>query len=306
MRKWVLIIVFSILVVGGAVLCAIRWQAWFVTPAEPNWTGDTIEYTFTSPTDSVETILVLGDIHNRLTRANYDTLAARVPDADLVLQTGDWMERGQNYYRQLLLREWTASALDSMPVITCPGNHEYTKGVPRRLSSVWDETFPHSDNGPVGVPGASYWLDIPQARIIVIDTNPLVHIVYLTRTLTWLRQTMYSAGDRYIIVMMHHPVLSSAKGRWNPGIYATFRYALSQADLVLAGHDHCYMRHNAFVVLNTSGKPKQQRTIERAEVTDTIPVYGVLSLHANPSTLHFTVYRLSDGAVIDSLYVNHD
>ena len=306
MRKWVLIIVFSMLLVGGAVLCAIRWQAWFVTPAEPNWTGDALEYTFTSPTDSVETILVLGDIHNRLTRANYDTLAARVPDADLVLQTGDWMERGQNYYRQLLLREWTTSALDSIPVIACPGNHEYTKGVPRRLSSIWDETFSHPQNGPTGVPGASYWIDIPQARIIAIDTNPLIHIVYLTRTLTWLRQAMNTADDRYIIVMMHHPVLSSAKGRWNPGIYATFRYALSQADLVLAGHDHGYMRRHGFVVLNTSGKPKPQRTLEHAAIADTVPVYGVIQLQSPNSDLRFTARRLSDGAVIDSLYVNHD
>ena len=138
---------------GGAILCAIRWRAWFVTPAEPLWTGDTIEYTFTPRTDSVETLLVLGDIHNRLTRADYDTLAARVPEANLVLQTGDWMERGQDYYRQLLLREWTASALAGMPVITCPGNHEYLKTVPRRISPVWEETFSHPNNGPVGVPG---------------------------------------------------------------------------------------------------------------------------------------------------------
>lgn len=306
MRKWVLIIVFSILLVGGAILCAIRWRAWFVTPAEPLWTGDTIEYTFTPRTDSAETLLVLGDIHNRLTRADYDTLAARVPEANLVLQTGDWMERGQDYYRQLLLREWTASALAGMPVITCPGNHEYLKTVPRRISPVWEETFSHPDNGPVGVPGASYWLDIPQARIIVIDTNPLVHIIYLTRTLTWLRQAMNTAGDRFVIVMMHHPVLSPAKGRWNPGIYAAFRYALSQADLVIAGHDHSYMRHNGFVVLNTAGKPKQQRNLEHAAASDTVPVYGVIKLQSPISNLQFTVHRLSDGVVIDSLYVNHD
>ena len=31
-------------------------------------------------------------------------------------------------------------------------------------------------------------------------------------------------------------------------------------DLVLAGHDHSYMRRNHFVVLNTAAKPKPQRT----------------------------------------------
>ena len=119
MRKWFRLISIALLLAGGIVLCAIRWQAWFGTPEEPQWTGDTLHYVFpnltgeadqtsNSPKDDL-TILVLGDIHNRLSRAEYDTLAARVPDAQIVLQAGDWMERGQNYYRQLLLREWTAS-----------------------------------------------------------------------------------------------------------------------------------------------------------------------------------------------------
>ena len=75
-------------------------------------------------------------------------------------------------------------------------------------------------------------------RCIVIDTNPLTRTVWLTRTLTWLREAMYGAGGRYTVVLMHHPVLSPAEGRFNPLEYATFRHALGDADLVLAGHDH--------------------------------------------------------------------
>ena len=305
MRKWLKIIIPIVLLAAAIIVCAVRWQAWFMMPAEPHWTGDTIEYTFPTCGDSVETILVLGDIHSRLTRADYDTLAARVPNADLVLQTGDWMERGQNYYRQLLLREWTASTLDSIPVIACPGNHEYSKGLNPQLSEAWAETFTYPHNGPAGVPGASCWVDLPKMRIIVLDTNPLRHLVYTTRTLTWLCETMQQAEGRYIVVLMHHPLLSVAKGRFNAHIYAAFRHQLGKADLVLAGHDHSYMRHGAFVVLNTAGKPKPQRTSLIAEATDTVPVYGVLSLNTPLSTLHFTVHRLCDGAVIDSLYVSH-
>lgn len=323
MRKWFRLISIALLLAGGIVLCAIRWQAWFGTPEEPQWTGDTLHYVFpnltgeadqtsNSPKDDL-TILVLGDIHNRLSRAEYDTLAARVPDAQIVLQAGDWMERGQDYYRQLLLREWTASKLYGLPVIACPGFMEYSKRLPRRVSPAWEETFPHPDNGPEGVPGTSYWVDIPHARIIVIDTNPLSRLVYLTRTLTWLRQAMYSADGRFTIVLMHHPVISSVKGDFNTLLYTTFRHALGEADLVIAGHDHGYMRSTPFVVLNTAGKPKEQRTIENANAADTIPVYGVLNLqspisdHQSPiSNLQFTVHRLSDGAVIDSLHVIHD
>ena len=303
MRKRVYIALLAVLLAVGAVICAVRWQAWFVIPAEPHWTGDTLQGVFHTPNednDSIATILVLGDIHSRLTQTDYDTLAARVPDADLVMQAGDWMERGQEYYRQLLLREWTNSALNGLPVIACPGNHEYTKGVHKSLSAAWNETFLHPANGPVGVPGASYWLDIPQMRIIAIDTNPLSHVVYLTRTLTWLREAMYSAGDRAVVVIMHHPVLSAAKGRVNPAIYGTFRYALSQADLVIAGHDHLYARRTPFVMLNTAGRIKKQKKRLYYEVCDSVPVYGVLT------NSQLTIHRMSDGAAIDSIYVKHD
>ena len=303
MRKWVYIVSAAILLAAGAVICAVRWQAWFVIPDEPHWTGDTLQGVFHTPNednDSISTILVLGDIHSRLTRADYDTLSSRVPEADLVIQVGDWMERGQEYYRQMLLREWTNSALNGLPVIACPGNHEYTKGVHKELSPAWSMTFIHPSNGPVGVPGASYWLDIPQMRIIAIDTNPLTHIVYLTRTLTWLREAMYSAGDRAVVVIMHHPVFSTAKGRVNPTIYGTFRYALSQADLVIAGHDHFYARRTPFVMLNTSGKPKKPKAKPHTEVCVSEPVYGVLS------NQQLTIHRMSDGIAIDSVYVKHN
>ena len=182
MPKWLKITIPCLLLAVGAVLCILRWQAWFGMPAEPQWNGETIDYTFPSPgtssrqtggvasaekgdslitSDSVLTLLVLGDIHSQLTRATYDTLAARVPQADAVLQVGDWMERGQNYYRQLLLREWTNSALYGLPVIATPGNHEYSKGLHKSLSPVWEETFTHPANGPIGVPGVSYYMDLP-------------------------------------------------------------------------------------------------------------------------------------------------
>ena len=303
MRKWIRFIVFMLLLAGGAVVCAIRWQAWFGMPAEPTWTGDTIDYAFSYPTEGT-TVLVLGDVHNRLMQADYDTLAARVPDADAVAQVGDWMERGQEYYRQELLREWTHSALMGLPVIACPGNHEYSKGIRKAISPVWERTFAHPHNGPVGVPGVSYYTDLPQIRFIVIDTNPLVRLVDLTRTLTWLRHAMNTAGDRFIVVMMHHPVLSVGKGRYNPLVYTAFRHALGEADLVIAGHDHSYMRRTPFVVLNAAGKPKPQRPLFAPEVTDTVPVYGVLQ--SSISDLQFKVYRLNDASLIDSLYVYHD
>lgn len=307
MKRWIKYIVILVLLAGGVIVCAIRWQAWFGMPNEPQWTGDTIEYTFplfdhdTTP-EQLE-ILVLGDIHNRLKREDYDTLAARAPFIDGIAQSGDWMDRGQNYYYQMLLREWTNSALYGTPVIVAPGNHEYSKGVHRELSPVWEKAFEHPHNGPEGVPGVQYYIDFDQVRFIVMDTNPLDRLVYLTRMLTWLREAMYTAGNRYIIVMMHHPVLSVAKGRFNSLIYSTFRHALGEADLVIAGHDHSYMRKGGFVVSNISGAPKKQQFRYTPDVIATEPVYSIIKAD---SCLTFKVYRFSDGQIIDSLYVKHD
>ncbi len=313
--KWTKIILPIVLLAGGAILCIARWQAWFGMPAEPQWRGETVDFVFSSfshdSTPESLDILVLGDIHNHLTTADYDTLAVRVPQADIVAQVGDWMDRGQRYYQQLLIREWVHSAMANTPVLATPGNHEYSKGVKKTLSPIWDETFPHPINGPQAVPGASYYVDLPQVRFIAIDTNPLDRLVYLTRTLTWLHELLQEAGDRYVIVMMHHPVLSAGKGRANPIIFSAFRHALGEADLVLAGHDHSYMRRAPFVVLNTAGKLKQQRSHLHAEVADTVPVYGLITIPepqsaANPqSQMVFRVYSLRDGALLDSLYVDH-
>lgn len=319
MRRWIKGILVTLLLAGGVIICIVRWQAWFGMPAEQQWNDTVSDYIFPSPCDSAAfhpfdndstlTILVLGDVHNRLTRSDYDTLARRVPQADLVVQVGDWMDRGQFYYRQLLLREWTNSSLYGLPVITTPGNHEYSKGLHKTLSTTWSETFSHPNNGPKSVPGASYYIDLPAVRFITIDTNPLNRLTYLTRTLTWLREAMFTASDRFVVVMMHHPVLSAAKGRANVLVYSTFRYALGDADLVLAGHDHSYMRRTPFVVLNTAGRVKEQRFHYTPEVTDTVPVYGVLriaNLQSQISNIQFNVYRLDDNTLIDSLHVSHE
>lgn len=305
-RKYLYVSI-TILLAGLISLCVVRWQAWFSMPEEPVWTGETIDYSFPLPSNlnhQPAAILVLGDVHNGLKASDYDSLASRVPNAELVLQTGDWMERGQNYYYQSLLHEWTRSGLYGLPVLATPGNHEYDKAFPSKsLSAVWDHAFSHPHNGPRDVPGATYYVDLPQIRLICIDTNPLIRLVHLTRTLTWLRQTMYGAGKRYVVVMMHHPVISIAEWRFNPLIFCTFRKALGEADLVLAGHDHRYMRKAPFVILNTAGDVKPQNSITRPQVASETPVYGVLA--ADSAQLAFRVYRLDNGQVIDSMYVKH-
>ena len=53
LRKIKLIILASLLV-GGAIVCAIRWKAWFAIPPEPKWEGDTIEVIFKTFADVLD------------------------------------------------------------------------------------------------------------------------------------------------------------------------------------------------------------------------------------------------------------
>ena len=329
MRRWVKIVIPSVLLAVGVVICVVRWQAWFGMPNEPEWTGDTLVYTFpTFGADSLNgfvrtpqgwqdtltpaslDIIVLGDVHNRLQRADYDSLAARVPQADAVIQIGDWLDRGYWYHFQLLLREWMPSRLEGLPVITCPGNHEYNKGLNKTLAPDWLTWFPQPIDSTIAVHGVFYTVDFPQVRFIVLDTNPLNRLVWLTRTLTWLETAMKNADGRRIVVLMHHPVLSAAKGRANPLIYGAFRHALGKADLVIAGHDHSALRQGPFVVLNTSGRPKDQKQ-RTAAFASTEPVYAVLHIEPSkeagqPAPVTLRTYRMSDGALIDTIHVGND
>lgn len=322
MRRKIKIATLILLLAGSAILCAVRWQAWFGMQPEPEWTGDTLVHSFVTfanetipgftqtprgweektSTHSLD-ILVFGDIHNNLTKDDYSTIAARHPQIDIVAQAGDWLQRGQFFYYQQLLQEWLATPLCKKPVINCPGNHEYTKGIGKNLPTEWYTWFPHPLNGPLDHMGSMYYVDFPQLRFIVMDTSPLNRIVYLTRTLTWLQKAINTAGDRYIVVMMHHPILAAAEGRFNTLIYAAFRYASGQTDLVISGHDHVYMRHMPFLVLNTAGKLKQPRLYPNCDYATTEPVYCILSIPANTSPAHLCTYRVKDGKLIDSCHV---
>lgn len=325
MRRKIKIAIFFILLTGSAIVCAVRWQAWFGIPEEPLWTGEEHTYQFhtfeadtvhgfthtedgwtnTSTPQSLD-ILILGDIHNNLTTTDYNQIAKLHPEIDIIAQTGDWLERGQFYYYQSLLSEWVPSKLSKLPVINCPGNHEYTKGFLKSLPSDWYAWFPHPQNGTIDHKGSMYFIDFPQLRFIVIDTNPLNRLIYITRTHTWVQKAINSAGDKHIIAMTHHPIFSAAEGRFNPLIYASLRHSLGQTDLTISGHDHTYMRYMPFVVLNSAGKsktPKQYRHIN-IECQAEDAVYSILSFPKNKKPILRT-YRISDGYIIDSCYVHN-
>ena len=320
-RKTILVIVVILsLLTGGIILCVTRWQAWFVNPAEPEWTADTLDYHFycfgddsvpgfvydgcwqdTVQPDELK-IILFGDVHNQISHACYDSVISREYDADCYAQLGDWFERGYFYYAQLLFHELQGTRFDSLPVMTCPGNHEYRKGIIRRLPQAWKTIFRHPVNGPVDFLGTTYYVDFRNLRFIVLDTNGLHFLRDYTRMLTWLRRALDVRGQRFTVVMMHHPVFSCGVGRQNVGINMFFRNALGKADIVFAGHDHNYSRRLPFINTNSAQKAYLNKVNAADErIASGHRFYEVLKVKAD--TLSVLTYLMDNGELYDYVQI---
>ena len=310
---------------GGAIVCAIRWEAWFGNPPEPEWTGEKITHQFmTMSNDSVlralqrDTLsfLLLGDIHNALTNDQMATLANRHSDIQFYAQLGDWMERPYTYYEQMMYQSLLGTCLDSLPIVAIPGNHEYLKGVVKTLPGHWKTIFPNPQNGPARFLGTTYYVDFPHLRLIALDTDGLHRMSDYTQVAFWLKKTLRDAGKKFTIVIMHHPVYSTAEGRFNPFIWSAFHGAMREADVVFSGHDHNYARRTEhykarfwkkeeptiFISTNASTKkyPVKENNKYEASLSGE-PVYEYLFV--TPSSLSIKTYNLNSGEVIDFVEV---
>ena len=326
MRRWIGWILFLCLLAGGATTCAIRWEAWFGNPPEPKWTGEKINHQFiTMNNDSVlrtlqcDTLsfLLLGDIHNSLTNSQMALLSERHPDIQFWAQLGDWMERPYMYYEQMMYQSLLGTRLDSLPIVAIPGNHEYLKGVVKTLPERWKTIFPNPQNGPKRFLGTSYFIDFPNIRLITLDTDGLHRMSDYTQVVFWLKNTLRNAGDKFTVVMMHHPVYSTAKGRTNLFILLAFHGAMREADVVFSGHDHNYARRTVqykarfwkkeeptiFIATNASNKAYPIKNSEKLDNSFSgEPVYEYLQI--THDALHICTYKVDSGELSDEIVIS--
>ena len=325
MRRWIGWILSACVLTGGAVLCAIRWEAWFGNPAEPKWTEQEITHQFiTFNNDSVlrtlqcDTLsfILLGDIHNSLNNKDMQFLSERHPDVKFLAQLGDWMERPYYYYEQMMYKSLVGTRFDSLPVMAIPGNHEYLKGVVKTLPEHWKNIFPNPKNGPTRFLGTTYFVDFPQIRLIAIDTDVLHRISDYTQVAFWLKKTIREAENKFTVVMMHHPVYSTAKGRTNLLIWLTFRDAMREADVVFSGHDHNYARRTEqykarfwkreeptiFIATNASNKvyPIKPKTNYNTAFSGEA-VYEYITV--TPNILYIRTYKFTSCELIDEVKI---
>lgn len=329
MKRHIGLIIFLFLLVAGGILFALRREAWFSNPPEPEWVGDTITHHsfLTFANDSVwrsmqrDTLafILLGDVHNSLTDSDYMHIASRHSDIDFYAQLGDFFERPYFYYEQATYHALAGTRFDSLPILATPGNHEYRKGVIKRLPAHWLEIFPNPNNGPQRFKGTTYYVDFPALRFVAINTDGLQRLSDYTQVNFWVKQVLENAEGRFTVVMMHHPVYSSAKGRQNPLIWLFFTRALQRADVVFSGHDHNYMRrtvkHTAgifrdinptvYIGTNASTKCYPNKESRRNECTSAgRGVYEYITV--TPDTLHIETHFVDTGDLLDEISIAHN
>ena len=325
MRRWVGWIIGLCILTGGIIVCAIRWEAWFGNPPEPEYNEPIIAHQFiTFNNDSVSEALqhdtlsfvILGDIHNSLKNNDMMLLSKRHTDIEFWVQMGDWVERPYVYYEQMVYQSLLGTRFDSLPIVALPGNHEYLKGVVKTLPEHWKTIFQNPKNGPARFLGTTYYVDFPHLRLIAIDTDGLHRVSDYTQVAFWLKNTLREAKNKFTVVMMHHPIYSTADGRSNPLIWLAFHGAMREADVVFSGHDHNYARctkhykarfwkkeePTIFIGTNASTKnyPVKENTIYEASFSGS-PVYEYLFV--TPTTLRISTYNLQSGEVIDEIEI---
>jgi DNA repair exonuclease SbcCD nuclease subunit len=230
---------------------------------------------------------------------------------------GDWMERPYFYYEQMMYQSLLGTRFDSLPIIAIPGNHEYLKGIVKNLPNHWKTIFPNPQNGPARFLGTTYYVDFPHLRLIALDTDGLHRMSDYTQVAFWLKQSLTNAKDKHTVVIMHHPVFSTAQGRQNPLIWLSFYGILREADVVFSGHDHNYARRTVeykerfwvkqqpTLFIGTNASKKRYAVKEKVNYECSFsgePVYEYVVVTKDTLSIH--TYNLHSGELIDEVKVS--
>lgn len=251
-------------------------------------------------------LLYFGDTQNK--NVSHVTRVVRegmrhAPDARLALFAGDLVSGGDgeddNEWGEWF--EANGPLPTSMLVAPAAGNHEYfeefedTPQERRVLGAHWPPSFALPRNGAEGVAGTSYWFDIQDARIVVLDGTSALDLGTARAQAAWLDQVLADSPRRWNIAMVHQPMFSPRQDRDNAILRREILPVLERhrVDLVLQGHDHVYGRRGGPVsgqatpqyVVSVAG-PKQYRLSpearrEMAPVAEDTQLFQVLRIEGD-------------------------
>lgn len=273
-------------------------------------------YSFTMPQADLprRQFIFFGDVQDNFDGPSgewFAKLYRKFPDADFWACAGDLVERPIDAYWNYFYST-ADSILTSMPLITATGNHDYLKSLYPSIDPRWRHTFVYPGNGAETAMGISYYIDLPDLRIMVVDTHGINDCITLTARYRWLRKCLKEAGDKWKVVMYHHPAYSVRKSRNNLQIRNTFVPLLEKygVHLVLQGHEHGYMRntgtrgdHPVYIVSYMSPKAYTARPETPGfKVIGNTPMYHTIDY--DNFKMEFRSYAVENDSLVDHVGIS--
>ena len=248
----------------------------------------------------------IGGIANRLLLDAW----AHHPEVEFLVCGGDLTERPANQYWDETFRSLDSIG-QTMPMLNVTGNHDYFKGIIRRLEHRFPLVFSYFLDSKVD-DNMVYTLNYGDAQLFVLDSNR--EFFYLWTQRQWLEEQLSQSKAKWRILILHHP-LYSIKGYNNVIQRWMFDDLVAQygVDLVLQGHEHAYARMTAHyknaspaapVYTVSHCSPKNYR-IHFDERFDKFGIssryYQTISVHGD--TLAMAAYDANTHALYDSLMI---
>jgi len=185
----------------------------------------------------------IGDIQDTIggmVRHLFTSISRTEYDPAFWILGGDIIERPHDRYWNEYFTSMD-SIVQTTPVIACPGNHEYRKGIMNKLDERFIYNFSYfvdsRSNGH-----AVFDTHYGNVSIITLDSNQDWSLFSQRR---WLKHALQKAKDaQWKIVVIHHP-LYSVRGKLKHFIIRHLFDPLIRkygVDIVLQGHEHCYAR----------------------------------------------------------------
>jgi len=201
-------------------------------------------YNFSVSSDNNFRFVYIGDIQDTIggvTKNFFSLINRREKDAAFWVLGGDVIERPHDGYWNEYYTSMD-SISQTMPVIACPGNHEYIKGISGKL----EERFVYNFSYFLDSRSAGNTVSVTRygdAAIITLDSNRDTWTLLSQRN--WLKQTLQKVKDaKWKIVVLHHPIYSVRGKLRHFFIRNLFDPLIREygVDIVLQGHEHCYAR----------------------------------------------------------------
>ena len=236
---------------------------------------------------------------------------AHHPEVEFLVCGGDLTERPANQYWAETFRTLDSIG-QSMPLLNVTGNHDYFKGVIRRLERRFPLVFSYFLDSKVE-DNMVYTLNYGDVQLFVLDSNR--KFFHLSTQRQWLEDQLQQSKAKWKILVLHHP-LYSIKGSNNLIQRWMFDDLVRQygVDLVLQGHEHAYARWIGGVYKNGAPavpvytishcSPKNYRI----NFDERFDKFGISSRYyqtvsASGDTLTMATYDANTHALYDSLMV---